>query len=347
MPRPETVLRFAEDGQSALTIAVGWLSGVLVLGVFITFALHFSDVAIFLAIVKGAAPIWLGAVAACQCATYGFAAAVWFRVLWRAGVRQPFLGLFRLAVVQHFANQALPSGGLSGAAIVARGLVRRHVSPSLVTTAILVDGFTYYSSYLLVALVAFAIASSSGELAAVWLRLTAAFIVALLALLGAAFLLIRRQSRIIPKSALGWAPAAKLSAILRNARTDLLRDVELVSEGICLQTGIFLLDAASLWIAARSVGLNVDSLAAFSAFVLASVVATLSPIPLGLGTFEGTCTALLHIMGSSIEGSLAATLIFRGFTLWLPMLPGIWLIRRETSTPIEFVMENDDRDASP
>ncbi|QRY70488.1 flippase-like domain-containing protein (plasmid) [Ensifer sp. PDNC004] len=347
MPLPEAAFRFVEDGQSGLTIAVGWLSGVLVLGVFITFALHFADVAIFLSIVKGAAPIWLGAAAVCQCGTYAFAAAVWFRVLCRADVKQPFLGLFRLAVVQLFANQALPSGGLSGAAIVARGLLRRRVSPSLVTTAILVDSFTYYSSYLLVALVAFAIVSSSGELAAAWLRLTAAFIAALLIFLGAAFLLIRRQSRIIPNAALSWAPAAKLSAILRSARTDLLRDVELVSEGICLQTGIFLLDAASLWIAARSVGIDVDFVAAFSAFVLASVVATLSPVPLGLGTFEGTCTALLHIMGSSIEGSLAATLIFRGFTLWLPMLPGILLIRKETNTPIDSVAESDDRGPSP
>jgi glycosyltransferase 2 family protein len=64
-------------------------------------------------------------------------------------------------------------------------------------------------------------------------------------------------------------------------------------------------------------------------FILASVVATLSPIPLGLGSFEGTCTGLLHLTGGRLEASLAATLILRGLTLWLPMLPGLWLIRRE------------------
>jgi hypothetical protein len=27
--------------------------------------------------------------------------------------------------------------------------------------------------------------------------------------------------------------------------------------------------------------------------------------------------------------AVAATLLLRGFTLWLPMLPGLWLARRE------------------
>ena len=68
-------------------------------------------------------------------------------------------------------------------------------------------------------------------------------------------------------------------------------------------------------------------------FILASVVATLSPIPLGFGSFEGTCTGLLHLMGGGLEASLAATLILRGFTLWLPMRPGLWVIRREGMKP--------------
>jgi hypothetical protein len=61
--------------------------------------------------------------------------------------------------------------------------------------------------------------------------------------------------------------------------------------------------------------------------------ATLSPLPLGLGSFEGTCTGLLHLMGGGLEASLAATLILRGLTLWLPMLPGLVMIRREAVKP--------------
>jgi uncharacterized membrane protein YbhN (UPF0104 family) len=39
--------------------------------------------------------------------------------------------------------------------------------------------------------------------------------------------------------------------------------------------------------------------------------------------------AVLHLTGVSVEAALAATLLLRGFTFWLPMLPGMWLVRRE------------------
>jgi len=98
----------------------------------------------------------------------------------------------------------------------------------------------------------------------------------------------------------------------------MLHNPRLIIEVIALQSSIFLLDAATLWCTGEAVGLNVDVGSTFMSFILASVVATLSPIPLGLGSFEGTCTGLLHLMGGGLEASLAATLILRGLTLWLP-----------------------------
>ena len=62
-------------------------------------------------------------------------------------------------------------------------------------------------------------------------------------------------------------------------------------------------------------------------FASASVVATLSPIPLGLGTFEATAVAMLGVQGVPVEPALTATLLLRGTTAWLPMLPGLWLVR--------------------
>jgi hypothetical protein len=121
--------------------------------------------------------------------------------------------------------------------------------------------------------------------------------------------------------------------MLSQVRIDMLRDPRLVFEVVTLQSGIFLLDAATLWCTGQAVGLNVDVGSSFMSFILASVVATLSPIPLGLGSFEGTCTGLLHLMGGGLEASLAATLILRGLTLWLPMLPGLVMIRGEAIKP--------------
>jgi glycosyltransferase 2 family protein len=53
------------------------------------------------------------------------------------------------------------------------------------------------------------------------------------------------------------------------------------------------------------------------------------PIPLGLGTFETACVGMLALLGVAIESALTATLLLRGLTFWLPMVPGLWLARRE------------------
>jgi len=96
-----------------------------------------------------------------------------------------------------------------------------------------------------------------------------------------------------------------------------------------LQETIFLLDAYTLKVMLNAVGQDVSFLVVFPSFVVASVVATLSPVPLGLGTFEATCVAMLSMLGVTLEAAFTATLLLRGFTLWLPMIPGLWLTKLE------------------
>jgi Mg2+-importing ATPase len=52
-------------------------------------------------------------------------------------------------------------------------------------------------------------------------------------------------------------------------------------------------------------------------------------VPAGLGAFEAASIFTLHAAGIEVPVALAATLLFRGFTFWLPMLPGLWLARQE------------------
>jgi uncharacterized protein (TIRG00374 family) len=65
----------------------------------------------------------------------------------------------------------------------------------------------------------------------------------------------------------------------------------------------------------------------FAAFVIASVAGTIGIVPGGLGTFEAACVGMLHAVGTPTTVALTATLLLRGFTFWLPMLPGLWLAR--------------------
>ena len=90
-----------------------------------------------------------------------------------------------------------------------------------------------------------------------------------------------------------------------------------------------MLDALTLWLAFKDIGAVPAIWVVFVSFTIASMVATTGPIPVGLGTFEAGSVGMLSFLGVPIEAALAATLLLRGLTFWLPMLPGIWLARRE------------------
>jgi uncharacterized membrane protein YbhN (UPF0104 family) len=50
---------------------------------------------------------------------------------------------------------------------------------------------------------------------------------------------------------------------------------------------------------------------------------------MGLGSFEAVSVAMMRLFGVPFEAAVSATLLFRGFTLWVPLIPGGWLARKE------------------
>jgi Mg2+-importing ATPase len=71
--------------------------------------------------------------------------------------------------------------------------------------------------------------------------------------------------------------------------------------------------------------------------MLASVLRSIGIVPGGLGAFEAALVVTLHWAGVDVAVALSATLLFRGLTFWLPMLPGLWLARREWHASTESV----------
>lgn len=57
-------------------------------------------------------------------------------------------------------------------------------------------------------------------------------------------------------------------------------------------------------------------------FLTANAVGSAAPTPGGLGAVEGALTLALTISGLSAETATSAVLLYRLFTLWLPVLPG-------------------------
>jgi Mg2+-importing ATPase len=95
-----------------------------------------------------------------------------------------------------------------------------------------------------------------------------------------------------------------------------------------LQLTIVALDAGTLWIMLWALGLEVNPAPVFASFMLSTLARTLGVVP-GLGVFEAVSVATLKLIGVQVTAALAATLLFRFFTFWLPMAPGLILARRE------------------
>ncbi|HSL69128.1 MAG TPA: HAD-IC family P-type ATPase, partial [Longimicrobiales bacterium] len=113
-----------------------------------------------------------------------------------------------------------------------------------------------------------------------------------------------------------------------DAEVALVRDPRLFL-GACIgQLAIMLLDAATIWVLIRALGATASGVAVFSSFMLSNLLRTLGVLPGGLGTFEASSVLTLQLSGVPLPVALSATLLFRGLSFWLPMIPGVWLARR-------------------
>jgi len=308
---------------------LAWISGAFLLVALVLVVSHVGEERRFAELARGAKPGWLLVAALLQAGTYFCAAAVWQRALQRARAGPRFLSLVPLGLAKLFTDQAVPSAGMSGTVLVVRALVRRGIPRGQAAAAMLVGLAAFY--------IAYALAVGAG-VAALWVlggldRLLLVLASALALLAGAVPAAVLgfggRFSGRLPRFLKRLPGARQAVSVLSEVPRGSLWGPRLAAETVGLQLGVFLLDAATLAAMLLAVSAPAPPEIVFASFVFASVVATLAFVPGGLGTFEGTCVAMLSAHGVAPEASLAATLLLRGFTFWLPMLPGLWLARRE------------------
>jgi uncharacterized protein (TIRG00374 family) len=322
-------------------LGLSWLFGILVLAAVLLVATRFTELQRFAEISRSARPSWLLVAFGLQAMTYVCAAGVWHGALERADVRQSFWSIVPLGLAKLFTDQALPTGGVSGALLVVSGLERRGIPTSIALAALLIGMVSFYVAYLIAVAIGIAILFSNHTLAPLMAAAAGVFVVVAFSI-PVFVLALRRWSQ--QRSGAGLLSATSrwlgrvpgisaLKAALAETPTALLRDPVPFASATVLQFLIFALDAGTLWVMIIAIGAEGSPSAAIAAFMMASLAATIGPLPLGLGTFEAVCVAVLHIQGISLEAALTATLLLRGFTFWLPMIPGLVLARRELKGP--------------
>ncbi len=308
---------------------VPWLSGVFLLAGLVAVVIHFGELEEFLLLARQARPSWLFVALAFQAGTYVATAAVWQLGMRRAGLNIGLLGLIPLSLAKLFTDQIFPTGGLSGNAVIVKGLIRRTIPAPVVFAALLGGLLGYNAAYLALVLVSIGLLWLHHQVHPALVLATIPFVVmAVGAPLGLLWLK-HRHGRPLPHSLERIPGVRSLSGLIAGAPADILRDPVLLAGAFLLEAMVFLLDIATLWAILMALGIPARFLTAFPAFMVASMIATIGPIPLGLGTFEATAVGLLRVLGIPLEAALTAVLLLRGFTFWLPMGPGGILAQRE------------------
>ncbi len=325
-----------EEGQpySRFALWLTWLLGAAMFVTVVGVALHFTDVESFTRLLAEAEPQWLIAAFGLQALTY-LAQGQVFRVVLKAGGQH--LSLWeagKLSLMKLFVDQALPSSGISGAFAVVASFLRLGFAKPLVLACLVLDVSGYFLAYVLSVGVALPVVIFQGHATAAVLSTCVVFVVVSLVLAVITPRLAGNAHLVARVPGQGFPIIAKSISLLTGADRNLVRSHALLWRITLLELAIIALDSTTLWLLVRALGVSAPPLGLFAGFMLASVLRSIGIVPGGLGAFEAAAVVTLHWVGVNVAVALSATLLFRGLTFWLPMLPGLWLAHREwQSTP--------------
>jgi len=307
----------------------GWFMAAMLIAGIVIAVLHWGDVKRFGTLLTEAKPLWLLLAVLLQFATYVGLATQWWLTLRRGRTPEEGGDLLRLTFAKHFADQVIPTAGMSGNVLLVDRLVSLGVPRENAVAALLLQIIAYYLSYALGALWVLVVLWWKSRMS--WL-LTAAVLVFLVVAAGVPWLTLwlhRRGQEKIPRWIAGWSKAKHFFELVGDAPSKLVRDPKLIAWLTALNLAVFVADAGTMQACVHALGVHAPLSAGYVAFMFASIAVILGPIPMGLGSFEAVSIAMLRLFGVPFEAALSATLLFRGFTLWLPLVPGGILLRHE------------------
>ena len=306
-----------------------WIFPVLLFGALIVAVLHFGDLKKFAQLLERAQPAWLAVGLALQAATYWFLSAQWWLALKHGGSPLSMKELLPLTITKLFADQVVPTAGVSGNVLLVDRLCAKQVPRENAVAATILAIIAYYLSYAVCAVAMVALLWLRGKLSLLLVGLAALLLAVAAAIPSGALWLSDKGEKALPKWLRSRESVRQLAELVAEAPNHLVRDPRLIAELALLNLGVFLADVTTMVACLLAVGEQARFGASFVAFAMASIVVTLGPVPLGLGSFEATSIGMLRLMGVGFEAAFAATLLYRGFALWLPLVLGMILSRRE------------------
>ena len=236
--------------------------------------------------------------------------------------------LYELSVAKLFVDQAVPSVGLSGMVVIARALERRGMRRAVVAAGIVVDIASCYAAYVVCLGAALVVTALHGQATLLIVWISSVFMLFGIALGATVLALSGRPTGNVTRRLRRFRPLARALSFLQEADLHLARKPRLLLQATAWQIAILLLDSATIWLLIHALGASASPSGVFASFMISTVFRIVGVLPGGLGTFEASSVLTLKMIGVGLPVALSATLLFRGLSFWLPMLPGLWFSRR-------------------
>jgi uncharacterized protein (TIRG00374 family) len=309
---------------------ISWLFGAALLLALAAIVSGQGEGARFVQLALHASPLWLALGLIAQLGTYVADARILQIGLRRAGIAGALRGYMGLGFAKLFIDNTVPTGGVTGTLLLVRALDRRGVARGASMAAVVVNLVSHYAAHMIAVGFALGVIWSRGGPLRVFAGVAALF--ALLAVVIPAVLLgvSSGEEDGLPNWVERIPVVRSWLRALSAATPEIAHDARLIARSALLQLAVLALDAFTLWAMLRAIGYRVSPAGVFASFMLATLVRMLSVLPGGLGLFETTSVAALHVLDVPVSAGLAATLMFRVLAFWLPMLPGTLFARRET-----------------
>ncbi len=311
---------------------LSWILGAVLLGAVVAVALRFSEAQEFVHLAERAQPWWFLLALALQAATYLAQGQIWRGVARAAKWTLSIRTAYQLSLAKLFVDQALPSAGISGTVVITRSLAARGMPRAAVSAVVIISTASHYAAYTLSLGVALLItlmhhqANAFIELVSILFMLFSGVVmVVVVALSGHNVFIHQRLAH--------FRPLSVILKLLADADPRLARDPRLLRDATAYQLANVLLDAATIWVLILALGVTASPSGVFASFMISSLFRTVGILPGGLGMFEAASVLTLKILGIPLPVALSATLLFRGLSFWLPMLPGLWFSRSVTVSP--------------
>jgi uncharacterized protein (TIRG00374 family) len=309
----------------------GILFGLLLLAAVIYVAMHLGEGREFLQLVRHADPFWLIVGVTYQAATYLCAGAIWWIVVKHFNFDISLGELSALSLAKLSLEKIVPAGGFGGSLLLVRSVESQGAPESVAAATLLVDVLSSYSSKAIAIVIAVAIIWTAQGIQWVVVLVCGVFILFAVVILGGIFWLTGLRDSKLP----GWLRKipviGKVVESISEAPPEAMHSKRLFWGATGLQLLIIVLDAATLDAMLRSIGHPARFDKTFASLSIASIASMLSLIPGGLGAFEGVSILMLGLLRVPIKAGLAATLMLRAFILWLPMIPGFFILQRQSA----------------